>query len=122
MKVIDLLNKIANGEEVPKKVKYKTFYWKYSEKDRDYKDTDKDYVFSCSNYDIPEMLNNEVEIIEEDNKIEYIECRIKNFKHYLEDSCFRVKPLEDLELNQNEIVIIDKINEIIDKINESETK
>ena len=66
MKVIDLLNKIANGEEVPKEVKYKSFYWKYSEKDRDYKDTDEDYVFSCSNYDIPKMLNNEVKIIEEE--------------------------------------------------------
>jgi len=68
MKVIDLLNKIANGEEVPKKVKYKNFYWEYREEEKDYKDNEGDYVFGCSNYDITEMLNTEVEILEE-NKI-----------------------------------------------------
>ena len=29
IKVIDLLNKIANGEEVPKKIKYKTWTFIY---------------------------------------------------------------------------------------------
>ena len=62
------------------------------------------------------------DLIEEDKKIEYIEGRFKNFKHYIKDTCFRVQPLEDLELNQNEIVIIDKINEIIKKINKLEEK
>ena len=28
MKIIDLLNKIANGEEVPKKIKYQTLFIK----------------------------------------------------------------------------------------------
>ena len=69
MKIIDLLNKIANGEEVPRKVKYKTFYWEYKQERKDYKDNEGDWVFSCSDYDIPEMLNNEVEILEEDKKI-----------------------------------------------------
>lgn len=69
MRIIDLLNKIANGEEVPKKVKYKTHYWKYREEEKDYIDNEGDYVFDCSNYDIPEMLNNEVEILEEEKKI-----------------------------------------------------
>lgn len=31
MKVIDLLNKIANGEEVPKKIKYKGTSYEYKE-------------------------------------------------------------------------------------------
>jgi hypothetical protein len=68
MKIIDLLNKIANGEEVPRKVKYKTYYWEYKQGSKDYKDNEDDWVFSCSNYNIPEMLNNEVEIIEEEKK------------------------------------------------------
>ena len=40
--MIDLLNKIANGEEVPRKVEYKTlceiYHWEYSEINKDYKD------------------------------------------------------------------------------------
>ena len=31
MKIIDLLNKIANGEEVPKKIKYKGSIYTYLE-------------------------------------------------------------------------------------------
>ena len=65
MKVIDLLNKIANGEEVPRKVRHGTLYWEYSEKNKDFQDNDGDWVFSCSNYDLVDMLNDEVEIIEE---------------------------------------------------------
>lgn len=106
IKVIDLLNMISKGEEVPKKVKYKTFYWEYSEKNRDYKDTYEDYVFSCSNYDIPEMLNNEVEIIEEDKKIEKIDCKDFEFMKKPDKVRFLAK----------------KINEIIDKINKMEDK
>ena len=77
MKVIDLLNKIAKGEEIPKKVKYKTFYWEYKEEEKDFKDNENDWVFSCSNYDIPEMLNEEIEIIEEEKDIEEIDEIIK---------------------------------------------
>lgn len=99
MKVIDLLNKIANGEEVPKKVKYKTHYWEYKEEEKDYQDDEDDYVFSCSNYDITAMLDNEVEIIEEDKKI-------KKLKHAKED---------DILVNGESL--LDKIDEIIDYIN-----
>lgn len=37
MKVIDLLNKIANGEEVPKEVKYDRFIYKWCEDIGDYR-------------------------------------------------------------------------------------
>ena len=119
MKIIEILNKIANGEDVPKKF---MFAGQIFEKRGSYiEDEDGDSIFysMCTDFS---NINDEIEIIEEDKKIEYIEGRIKNFKHYIEDSCFRVQPLEDLELNQNEVVIIDKINEIIDKINEMENK
>ena len=33
MKIIDLLNKIANGEEVPKKIKYKNKIYEWKEYD-----------------------------------------------------------------------------------------
>ena len=36
MKIIDLLVKIANGEEVPKKIKWEDTIYAYSESDKDY--------------------------------------------------------------------------------------
>lgn len=79
MKVIDLLNKIANGEEVPKKIKFQNkiyhfnrVYMDYESDIQEYRNADVKenyYIFSewC-----PMSLNDEVEIIEEDNKIHKI--------------------------------------------------
>jgi len=117
MKVIDLLNKIANGEEVPKKVFYKTgaeytggYYWNYDESFRDYIDKAGDYVFNAGNYHVIDMLNMEVEVIE-DKKIEklkgYISC---GFYGTCKDLRREVL-FEDLQGIGN------KINEIIDHIN-----
>ena len=36
MKVIDLLNMISKGEEVPKKIKYRKCIFEYEEKSKDY--------------------------------------------------------------------------------------
>lgn len=70
MKVIDLLNKIANGEEVPYGIMGGSIPY-YYDKDRN------DFVGGISNssyftcfYNIAEYLNLEVEIIEEDKEIE----------------------------------------------------
>lgn len=102
MKVIDLLNKIANDEEVPKKIKINNIIYEYrsymycTEK-ANYQDIE-DYLFGKWNFNI---LNNEVEIIEEDKKIE----KINNA--YYHESQDRI----------NEI-LKNKINEIIDEVNE----
>ncbi len=63
--VIEILNKIANGEEIPKKIKHwqeiyelkESIFIIYENKDGDY-------------LDLVQCLTDEVEIIEEDNKIE----------------------------------------------------
>ena len=85
MKVIDLLNKIANGEEVPKKIKYNgKIYFYHKGYDFDYAyTTDKGgylienkSLFQFSSYkdncwndnSMIEFLNEEVEIIEENKK------------------------------------------------------
>jgi hypothetical protein len=77
MKIIDLLNKIANGEEVPKKIKfYGKYYIWYDNEYTGNKGYCLEPLKSDSNsfleintvYD----LNNEVEIIEEEKKIEKI--------------------------------------------------
>lgn len=65
MKVIDLLNKIANGE-APKNIKYDNKeYYLYN--DKVYITTDKSRFFDRIQFG---ELDNEVEIIEEDKKIE----------------------------------------------------
>ena len=72
MKIIDLLNKIVKGEEVPKKIKYTWFYeWSYDNTRDEYcymqkdgKRFDEDWLVVCT-------LNDEVEIIEEVEDKEY---------------------------------------------------
>jgi len=68
MKVIDLLVKIANGEEVPRKIKYdtKNYYFRnydYKEYyiDEDYIDEQTSFIDCIDFY----KLNDEIEIIEE---------------------------------------------------------
>lgn len=65
MKVIELLNKIANGEEVPKKIKYKGSIYTYLEQEGNkiYQYEDYNAVLDIQCF---EKLNDEVEIIEEE--------------------------------------------------------
>ncbi len=68
MKIIDLLNKIANGEEVPK------FWWNgcIHQIEKDYNGNCSIFDTYCKKYKRVELnqLNDEVKIIEEDKKIE----------------------------------------------------
>lgn len=80
IKIIDFLNKIANGEETPKKIKYKNIEYEYNGKS--YIDGFDDDLFVnvyCDEID----LNEEVEIIEE--KVETsIEERLSKLERDLE--------------------------------------
>ena len=73
MKIIDLFVKRANNEEMPKKIKYdlkEYIYCGYDYKINDVeKQNDDDYNL-WNNLDMYK-LNNEIEIIEEDKKIEH---------------------------------------------------
>lgn len=75
MKIIDLLNKIANGEEVPKKIRItdiddritKHYNFFYDEDDQEYKD---DELFPIgARLILNRVLNNKVEILDEEKKI-----------------------------------------------------
>ena len=108
MKVIDLLNKIANGEELPKKIIYKGAVW-YLEQDFSnrlpyYKNGyNMDNLLSGEEKDyFSQSLNDEVGIIEE-----------KKIPEKLNLDCF----LDNDDLTQVDAdleLIIKKINEIID--------
>lgn len=104
MRIIDLLNKIANREEMPKKIIYKNVTYEHDEKSEDYYTCyDRglfEYLFKCC----ANFLNDEVEIIEEPKKIEKIDFGTLNTQK---------------EKNK---VMKDTINELIDEINNLKEK
>ena len=116
IKVIDLLNKIANAEEVPKKIKYKT--WTFIYVDEFYGYMKKNYLEIACNEVISfmayivsmEELNDEVEIVEEKKLPEKIDLTGYWDKNSLrtEEWCF------------SEELIGVKINEILDYLESKE--
>lgn len=103
MKIIDLLNKIANGEEVPKKIKVNKILFEYQGDDYLYKDKDeKEYwLFSTGYTDkfkwLDSALNTEVEIIEE-NKIPKKLTDI-NADFYVKDCYYEKLSKEEIALD-----------------------
>lgn len=106
MKIIDLLNKIANGEKVPKKIKYDNTIYIYVRMWEQYVDevSKKPLLKEISAYNYS-GLNNEIEIIEdipkEDKKIEKVNR-----------GCIAGETLRNIDWH-----ILDKLDEIIDKVN-----
>lgn len=108
MKIIDLLNKIANGEEVPKKIKYDGQEWKYNPFN-DYEGLK--YGGCLLNQITLDRLNDKVEIIEEEKKIPE---KLNNFTISVGrvDESNIEKYIQKLFDQQYEI--FNKINSIID--------
>lgn len=115
MKVIDLLNKIANGEEVPKRIKYKSIILCYHEEEQDYNSYWGRYLFEhlFKKYETKSFINDEIEIIEDTpKKIE----KLKNWYSVgLNDKYIKT---ENIFVTDKKIV--DKLNELIDYINNKE--
>ena len=114
MKVIDLLNKIANGEEVPKKIKFDddNIIFEYN---GDYFNS-KNGVFLEEYCHLTTSLNDEVVIIEEDKKITKLD--------FIEENTFSKRQngmtSEDRRLlDSNFRELGNKINEIIDCLKEN---
>ena len=91
MKVIDLLVRIANGKEIPEKIKYENYIYWYDKDWKDYKNAQveyRSYLISCR-YHTTDFLNNEVEIIEdtpeEDKKIDRVSLLDVNTDYKLKD-------------------------------------
>lgn len=105
IKIINLLNKIANGEEVPKKIKVEGLKFEYDECMNTYFKFSEEYgVFSLiENWlNNSTKLNDEVEIIEEDKTIE------------------ELKPVKENEFTErypNNRELTNKINELVKEIN-----
>ena len=84
IKIIDLLNKIANGEEVPEIIKFDNRIWNinYGEKNIYYtNDCNDDLFIVIFRKNLTFTLNDKVEILEEEKKI-FEKLDISNFpKH-----------------------------------------
>jgi len=103
IRVIDLLNKVAN-EEAPKKIKYENRILYFDEELQNY--YDEEDMHPIFNDYIGQRLHFEVEIIEDNKKIEKLfNCEMKSKNGEI---TILVANINDLK---------DKINEIIDLLN-----
>lgn len=121
MKVIDLLNKIVNDEEVPKKIHYLMYDYEYEDDWRFYYRKNYDNVFFSlfDDYNVINSLNDEVEIIEENRK----EPQEHKIPEKL-DTWFSMENVQNNGMSKEDFIIkyanynfetyFNKINEILD--------
>lgn len=122
IKIIDLLNKIAKGEEVPEKINYDGFiYIKNNDGDIDFYVRENSCVLLLDEINSTHELNDEVEIIEEDKEIiiDIDKWGIGALEEIGATKDYKIRDLQKyielLMYTQNEI--IDKLIELIDKFN-----
>ena len=105
MKIIDLLNKIVNGEEVPKRIKRNWEYeWQYDDIREVYCYMSKTGDRFDEDWLVENILNDEVEIIEKEKKIP----EKLNYPH------IEIESSADDEIRDYLYKVKDKIDEIID--------
>lgn len=103
--IIEIINKIANREEVPQKIKYIDKIYIYTEENQDYLDTEDEFYllgYTFSNLRKRDFINDKVEILEEDEDIEEIKF-LEEFTDSYYDTCL--------------IKLGDKMNEVIREVN-----
>ena len=105
IKIIDLINRIANGEEVPKKIKY----------DDEIKSDIPYFIYikmgKCNNNTIINFLNDEVEILEEEKKLP------EKCKH----AVFAYSSLKDINYLEGYVNdLTDTVNELLDYLESKE--
>ena len=113
MKIIDLLNKIVNGEEVPKKIRIDHWCYKFEwiEHQSNYYDKYNEIdLMSCLSCD-KEELNYGVEILEEEKKIPE-KLNIEDDENTI--TLYGEKENEWTILDNVDVIICNKINSIID--------
>lgn len=116
IKVIDLLNKIANGEEVPQMVSYGGVEYHIDELEQFYVNDDRqallEHIFDYLN-DFDALMT-EVEVIE-DKKIEKLNIETQNKET---GNCYITNEYgTKCYLTKHSKIIANKINEIIDYLN-----
>ena len=111
IKVIDLLNKIANGEYPT--IKDGINKYEYDKDENDYiTGMGYNYEHYFSNINILDYLNDEVEIIEDTPKEDK---KIDKLKYCMVDGYIVIGGTRDIDEQLR--IICERINEIIDKVN-----
>ena len=113
IEIMDLLHKIYNLDDMPRKIIFDNCVWRYCSEFQDYQ-SERGYLFGDYMSHINEtgkFLNAEVEIIEEDKPI--IE-KIK--RHEFEENGITISEQPSI------IEIANKLNQVIDYINRKEDK
>ena len=105
IKIIDLLNKIANGEEMPNKIKhcgagYNHIYFDVY-KSHDYEDTLSGDLLFADRVIIQEHLNDEVEILDEEDEFEDIKELDVNKFHDIDELTYKI---DSIIKNQKKII------------------
>lgn len=110
IKTIDLFNKIANGEKLPEKIKFKgdTYYLCEGDLSGSYYFSEKQGFGGVKLIFDTSVMNEEVEIIEEGKKIEKIDFDLLQSFEDDDDKYISIQ------------AICKKIDEIIDKLNKEE--
>ncbi len=110
MRVIDLLNKIANQKEIPIKVKWNYHIYTYDEHYDDYfEETTGLFQNEMSDGMLFKSLNDKVEIIEEDKEIEEIKIEQDSATHFY----IRNEHGTKCGLTTHSRLIAEKLNEVI---------
>lgn len=139
MKVIDLLNKIAHGEEVPEKIKVGNIIYIYENWEHFYytdNEAREDLLVRGKDYSTNDFLNWNVELIEDEVDIDNIEelLKIEEYEVDKTDTVInrnkinelvqvvkqldkRVKELEELNIEINEKDINEAINKAREQLN-----
>lgn len=117
MKIIELLNKIANNEEVPKKIKVSCFEFEWRAGGRYYENTTKgNYQTLLQDWlNNANKLNSEVEIMEEEKEMPE-KFKVHSLGDKDENGSFVSSPFPTDE------EFMDKINDIIDYLDYLKSK
>ena len=115
IKIIDILNTIANNEQPPKKILFRGSIFEYANLQQDYYSQDaKEWLFD--EYVLLDILNYEVIILE--TTITYNQDNIENSKQdKIEKFMFTISKNRNKRIEQDIINLGIKINEIIDRVN-----
>ena len=125
IKVIDLINKIDNKEELPQKVKFEKEIYEYDKKRKDYINKYDDWTSQTllyrvmSTHFISELLECEVEIIEDEEDIDIQRIEIIRDYRTSEDDLYNDN-FEDFRGTINELV--QAVKQLDKKVNSIEQK
>lgn len=109
IKIIELLNKIANGEELPKEIKYNDIIYKKADISEDYYNFTTNVWFFKDVFDAS-GVNLEIEILDEEDK---------DIPLIPDDELYKIMGRTSTKaLNYNFKVLQEKINQVVKEFNE----